>query len=113
MENEIPTNPFEATAQVTSPVQRRRGARILMIALSMGCCSLAGVLYFYSQSWTFYTPYSAETTWEISLPGQTTFAISKTLGLLALAVLVSLGSVFLLLALLPGRNRSVGNTGDK
>ena len=112
MVNEIPTNPFEATVQITNVVRRRGRARAFLLALSFGCYALAGVLYFCSQSWTFYTPYSAETTWEVSLPGRMTFWISTTLGLPALAVLISLGSILLLLGLVPWRNRLVDNKGN-
>ena len=38
VENEIPTNPFEATAQVTNPVRRRRGARILIWEVAIARC---------------------------------------------------------------------------
>ncbi len=107
MKNEIPTNPFEATVQITNVVRGHGRAKAVMAALSIGCYCLAGVLYFSSHSWTFYTPYSTETTWEFSLPGRMTFWISATLGILALAVLVSLGSLFLLLALIPLRKRLV------
>jgi hypothetical protein len=79
-----------------------------MAALSIGCYSLAGVLYFCSQSWTFYTPYSTETTWELFWQGQMSLEIGTSLGLIALTGLVALGSLFLLLALIPWRKRSVG-----
>jgi hypothetical protein len=107
MENELPTNPFEATVRVTNVVRRRGRTRAVMAAFSIGCYGLAGVLYFCSQSWTFYTPYSTETAWELFWQGQMTLEIGVTLGLLALTGLVSLGSLFLLLALIPWRKRSV------
>ena len=81
-----------------------------MVALSLGCFCLAGVLFFCSQSWTFYTPYSVETvetTWEVFLPGRMSFAIGTTFGVLALTALVLLGSLFLLFAILPRRKRLV------
>ena len=107
MQNDIPANPFEATVQVTKVVRRRGRTSAFMVAISIGCYCLAGVLYFCSQSWTFYTPYSTETTWQFSLPGRMTFGISTTLGLLALTGLVALGSLCLLLSLIPWRKRSV------
>ena len=51
--------------------------------------------------------YSTETTWELFWQGQMTLEIGVTLGSLALTGLVSLGSLFLLLALIPWRKRSV------
>ena len=107
MENEIPTNPFEATVHVTNVVRSRGRTRAFMAALSIGCYCLAGVLYFCSRSWTFYTPYSTETTWELFWQGQMTIEIGVTFGMLALNGSVLLGSLFLLLALSPWRKRSV------
>ena len=112
MENEIPANPYDPTTQVTSLVRPRWRARGLLVALSIGCYCLAGVLFFCSQSWTFYTPYSVETTWEVFLPGRMSFAIGITLGVLALTALLLLGSLFLLLALIPREKRSADNEGD-
>jgi len=83
-----------------------------MAALAFGCYCLAGVLFFCSQSWTFHTPYSVETTWEVFLPGQTSFAIGTTFGVLALSMLVLLGSIFLLFALIPRRRRSADSEAD-
>ena len=109
MENKNSTNPFEATVHVTSRVRSRGRTRAVMAALSIGFFLLAGVLYFCSQSWTFYTPYSTETTWELFWQGQMTIEIGVTFGMLALNGSVLLGSLFLLLALIPWRKRSVGN----
>ena len=109
MKNEIPMNPFEATVQVTSGVRRRGRPKAFLLALSIGCFALAGVLYFYSQSWTFYTPYSTETRWELFWQGQMSIEIGVTFGLFAMTGSVLLGSLFLLLALIPWRKRSVGN----
>ena len=107
MKNEIPINPFEATVQVTRGVRSRGRTRAFLLALSFGCYAMAGVLYFCSRSWTFYTPYSTETTWELFWQGQMTPEIGVTFGMLALTGSVLLGSLFLLLALIPWRKRSV------
>ena len=112
MRDEIPTNPFEATVQVTNVIRRRGQTRAVMAALSIGCYCLAGVLYFCSQSWTFYTPYSTETTWELFWQGQMTIEIGVTFGMLALTGSVLLGSLFLLLALIPWRRRSVDSDSE-
>ena len=112
MENEIPANPYDPTTQVTSLIRPRWRARGLLVALSVGCYSLAGVLFFCSQSWTFYTPYSVETTWEVFLPGRMSFAIGITLGVLALIALLLLGTLFLLIALIPRRKRSVDSAAE-
>ncbi|MCY2984378.1 MAG: hypothetical protein NTY15_12190 [Planctomycetota bacterium] len=107
IKNENSTNPFEATAQVTNAVRGRGRTKAVMAALSIGCYCLAGVLYFCSQSWTFYTLYSTETTWELFWQGQMTIEIGVTFGMLALTGSILLGSLFLLLALIPWRKRSV------
>ena len=60
----------------------------------------------------FYTPYSVETTWEVFLPGRMSFAIGITLGVLALTALLLLGSLFLLIALIPRRKRSVDSAAE-
>jgi len=44
-----------------------------MVAFAIGCYGLAGLLYVCARSWTFHTPYSQETTWEVSLPGRISF----------------------------------------
>ncbi len=108
MNDEIPTNPFEATVQITNVVRVRGRARAFLLSLSFGCYALAGILYFFSQSWTFYTPYSTETTWELFWQGQMTIEIGVTFGMLAMNGSVLLGSLFLLLALIPWRKRSLG-----
>jgi len=112
MENEIPANPYHPTTQVTSVVRPRGRARALLLVLSICCYCLAGVLFFCSQSWNFYTPYSVETIWEVFLPGRMSFAIGTTLGVLALTALVLLGSLFLLFALIPRRKRSADGEAD-
>ncbi len=81
--------------------------RAVMAAFSIGCYGLAVVLYFCSQSWTFYTPYSTETAWELFWQGQMTIEIGVTFGMFALNGSVLLGSLFLLLALIPLKKRSV------
>jgi hypothetical protein len=55
-----------------------------------------------------HTPYSTETAWELFWQGQMTLEMGVSLGGLALTGLVWLGSLFLLLALIPWRKRSVG-----
>jgi hypothetical protein len=84
-----------------------------MVAFAIGCYGLAGLLYVCARSWTFHTPYSQETTWEVSLPGRISFEMSSSRGMLALALLGSLGTLFLLLAFIRGRLSSSKSENDR
>jgi hypothetical protein len=71
---------------------------VLFLAIAINFFSLAGFLFFFSESWTFHTPYYSEDSWLVSIPGVFEFSISAALGFTVLALLLLLGTIFLCLA---------------
>lgn len=69
-----------------------------MLAIAINFFSLAGFLFFSSESWTMHTGYSTESSWHISIPGATGFSISASVGIAVLILLLLGGTLFLWLA---------------
>ena len=94
-----PTNPYHPpTIQNPWNLAKQTKKSVLFLAIAIHFFILAGFLFFFSESWTFQTPYSTEDSWLVSVPGVFEFSISAALGFTVLTLLLLLGTLFLCLA---------------
>ena len=52
----------------------------------------AALIFLLAERWTFYTPYSAETSWGYFLPGGMHFSMAPWIGILVISTLVVFGT---------------------
>ena len=97
----LSTNPYQTPgANRTDRNHRRVSRRMLCMSLACACFLVAGILFFRSESFTMYTPYSIESNWLLSLPSGEIF-INSPLALAILIFSLVLGILFTLLAVVP------------
>ena len=87
--NENPYQPSFVSSSDGSIMRTKRN-RILF---GVGVLSLlsAALIYLLAERWTFYTPYSVETSWLYIVPGGSSFTMSSWIALLAMLGLVVFG----------------------
>ncbi len=94
------SNPY-ATNQSGS-LRRLRGgkqkATVLMVTGSI-LLGIASYLFFFAQSFTFYTPYSTTTDWVLSLPSGTDYSIHSYAGLSTMLGCFFMGLILVLISL--------------
>lgn len=92
--NENPYQPAIFSFSGTS-IPRRKRSWILS-----GCGALlllsAALIYLLAERWTFYSPYSVETSWQYILPGGFNFSISSRIAIVTITALVVFGIGLLL-----------------
>jgi hypothetical protein len=94
-----PTNPYHPpTIQNPWNLAKQTKKSVLLLAIAINFFSLAGFLFFFSESWTFHTPYYSEDSWLVSVPGVFEFSIGAALGFTVLTLLLLLGIISLCLS---------------
>jgi hypothetical protein len=95
-------NPYEST-QNTSQAIRARGNRLATALMALGFV-LVGIslyIFFCAESWTFYTPYSIESSeWLLHLPNGSDFSINSYVGVSIMIGCVVLGSLLIMISTL-------------
>jgi hypothetical protein len=88
----VAPNPYESEASKSEKPRRRNAVtRIVLFAIAFGCLSVAGVLWFFAETFEIYTPYSAEKHWMISLPNGTGIWFDAQAGTVILISCLAIG----------------------
>lgn len=100
----VSPNPYQSAATKTEkPRQRNAVARTILFAIAFGCFTVAGVLWFFAETFETYTPYSAEKHWMISLPNGTGIWFDAQAGTIILISCIAIGISLLLWNVTPIR----------
>lgn len=83
-------NPYQPKIVSSSGITRRKRRGI---PFGVGVLSLliAASIYLLAEHWTFYTPYSVETSWRYVIPGGSSFSVSSWIAIVAMLSLVVFG----------------------
>ena len=90
--NPYATNQSGSLRQICSKMQKATG---LMVTGSI-LLGIASYLFFFAQSFTFYTPYSTTTDWVLSLPNGIDYSIHSYAGLSTMLGSFVIGSILVL-----------------
>ena len=79
-----------------------RGKRTTVAAMTTGLAliAIAAYLFFFSKSFTFYTPYSTTSDWVLSLPTGMDYSISSHVGLGLTIGCFAIGSLLILISVM-------------
>ena len=83
--------------------RRRRWILIVSGAVLLLCAAL---IYLKAERWTFYSPYSVETSWQYILPSGFSFSISSRIAIVIIIALVVFGIGLLLASFLLIKGKS-------
>jgi ABC-type Fe3+ transport system permease subunit len=98
MDESNPYAPTQNTTRGTNP----RGERVPRVLLALGfiLIGIASYLFFFSESFTFYTPYSSTSDWILSLPYGMDYSINSYIALSAMIGCLVIGLLLLLISTL-------------
>lgn len=103
----ISKNPYDVSTSENSVVVRRLTKKsTFMLAISLSLYGVAALMYSFSETWTFHTPYSTEVIWELPLLDGMGIFLNAPQSTTLLLACVALGTMFLLFALVAnGKSR--------
>jgi ABC-type Fe3+ transport system permease subunit len=98
------SNPYQPS-QTSSRQSRTRSRRLAVTLMALGVLliSIAFYMCFFAESFTFYTPYSAESSdWILHLPNGVDYLIHSYVGISAMVGSATFGLLLLSLAMVQG-----------
>ena len=102
-------NPYQPKIVSSSGITRRKRRGILF---GVGVLSLlsAALIYLLAEHWTFYTPYSVETSWRYVIPGGSSFSVSQWIAIVAMYVFTGTTHQFSRIFVVKSAGSRIGGT---